>query len=437
MFRVLCISTTVAIAASLALALSTPTHRAPELSRSVGDAAVDDDDGRAPRPKWENAPAVAATFLKDSYRPGSVATLVLWRPESRVTMRIYRSGPERSVTRGNITMHGLPVTRSVTLGRRAAHAPIRVSVGEWPSGLYFAKLTAPDGVGFAPFVVRPRRLGEHRVLVVLPTYTWQAYNFRDDDGDGKGDTWYANWSRHTASLARPFLARGVPPHFYRYDLPFLQWLARTHRAVDLFADSDLGSVGTGDELAAAYDLIVFPGHHEYVTTHEYDVVERYRDLGGNLMFLSANNFFWKVTLRGNTMTRVAQWRDLGRPESALVGVQFIGTDGGYHRGPWLVRDASPDWPFAGTGLSKGAEFGDAGIEIDHTTASSPRGLRVLAELPHLFGARFTAQMTYYETETGAKVFAAGAFSVATSAFDPTIARLLANLWQRLAHDTGV
>jgi hypothetical protein len=217
MLRVLFISTAVAIVASVVLALWTPAHRTAEQPRVVAaDAAVDDDDGRAPRPKWENAPAVAATFLKDSYRPGSVATLVLWHTESRVTMRIYRSGPERVVTRGNITMRGLPVTRLVGLGRRAAHAPIRVSVGDWPSGLYFAKLSTTDGrVGFAPFVVRPRRLGEHRVLVVLPTYTWQAYNFRDDDGDGKGDIWYANWNRHTASLARPFLARGVPPHFYR------------------------------------------------------------------------------------------------------------------------------------------------------------------------------------------------------------------------------
>ena len=35
-----------------------------------------------------------------------------------------------------------------------------------------------------------------------------------------------------------------------------------------------------------------------MTTHEYDVVTRYRDLGGNLMFLSANNFFWKVDKQG-------------------------------------------------------------------------------------------------------------------------------------------
>ena len=434
------IATFVPVFASMVCVLATPSH--PRRTTPLVPAGhvetpdgVDEDEGRAPRPKWENRPAVAATFLRDSYRPGSTATLVLWRRERAVTLRVYHSGPETRPTLGNITMYGVPVSAPVRLGAHAAHEPIRVRIGAWPSGLYFAQLDAPDGrVGYAPFVVRPRHLGEHRVLVVLPTYTWQAYNFRDDDGDGKGDTWYGNWNRHTAQLARPFLARGVPSHFYRYDLPFLHWLSQTHRAVDFFSDADLGSVATGDELAAAYDLVVFPGHHEYVTTHEYDVVERYRDLGRNLMFLSANDFFWKVTLRGDTMTRVAQWRDLGRPESALVGVQFLGTDEGVHRGPWIVRDASQSWLFSGTGLARGDDFGNAGIEIDHTTSSSPAGIHVIAEIPHLFGSRFTAQMTYYETPAGAHVFAAGAFSIAGSAEHEQVARIIANLWDRLATD---
>ena len=40
------------------------------------------------------------------------------------------------------------------------------------------------------------------------------------------------------------------------------------------------TVEGGSELATAYDLIVFPGHHEYVTTHEYNVVERYGTWAG-------------------------------------------------------------------------------------------------------------------------------------------------------------
>ena len=100
-------------------------------------------------------------------------------------------------------------------------------VGNWRSGLYVAELSADGRIGYAPFVVRPRRLGEHRVAVVLPSYTWQAYNFRDGDGDGVADTWYADARRRTVRLDRPFLDRGVPPHYRHYDLPFLHWLERT------------------------------------------------------------------------------------------------------------------------------------------------------------------------------------------------------------------
>ena len=65
---------------------------------------------------------------------------------------------------------------------------ITIRIPNLQSGLYYALLTGPDGrVGYAPFVVRPTILGAtSRVLVVLPTNTWQAYNFQDVDGNGYG-----------------------------------------------------------------------------------------------------------------------------------------------------------------------------------------------------------------------------------------------------------
>jgi hypothetical protein len=41
-------------------------------------------------------------------------------------------------------------------------------------------------------------------------------------------------------------------------------------------------------------------------------------------------------------------------------------------------------------------------------------------------------MTYYETARGAKVFAAGAFTLAGNVYDPAVQRFLANLWARLS-----
>ena len=129
-------------------------------------------------------------------------------------------------------MHGVPVTRPVRIGTVRKGRAVRIRIGNWPSGLYFARLRSANRlVGFAPFVLRPQRLGEYRVAVVLSTMTWQAYNFRDDDGDGKGDTWYSDWSRHTARLGRPYLNRGVPYHLpkQRAPLPALARPERTQR----------------------------------------------------------------------------------------------------------------------------------------------------------------------------------------------------------------
>jgi hypothetical protein len=41
-------------------------------------------------------------------------------------------------------------------------------------------------------------------------------------------------------------------------------------------------------------------------------------------------------------------------------------------------------------------------------------------------------MTYYETTSGAKVFAAGALNFAASLGEPQVAQLVQNVWDRLS-----
>jgi N,N-dimethylformamidase beta subunit-like, C-terminal len=208
-------------------------------------------------------PSVEAAFQQESYGPGASATLVLFNRAPRVTVRIFHVGPEHTRTYGYSELQGVPVNATESIGSVHEGSSVEIRIGNWPSGLYFARLAAADGrVGFAPFVVRPRHLGVHRVAVVLPTLTWQAYNLRDDDGDGKGDSWYARWKVRSVRLARPFLNRGVPYNFRTYDLPFLHWLARNGRNADVLSDADLASAQSAQKLADAYDLIIFPGHHE-------------------------------------------------------------------------------------------------------------------------------------------------------------------------------
>ena len=425
-------------AAALALAVGALPHSAGPQATAVpaGQLRWDQDvDGYVATLRLNPPGTIELAVLRESVRPGARAVVRFWTADRSVSIQVFHVGPERVPTVGNITMQGEQVTSPRRLGDVRVGRTAVIRVGSWPSGLYFVRATTPAGhVGFAPFVVRPARLGEHRVAVVLPTRTWQAYNFRDDDGDRQGDTWYANQRHTTARLIRPFLNRGVPPHYRQYDVKFLHWLYDTHRAVDILSQAEV-SGSTGARLARAYDLIVFPGHHEYVTRSEYDAVQGFRDRGGNLIFLSANNFYWRIDLRGDVMTRVDQWRDLGRPEAALIGTQYIGNDMGEHRGAWLVRGwAADSWLFTGIKLGKGNAFSDAGIEIDATASSSPRGTHVVAQIPNLLGPGMTAQMTYYETRGGARVFAAGAFTLAGSLRQPAVRQLVDNLWQRLATD---
>src|SRR5205823_4094249 len=80
--------------------------------------------------------------------------------------------------------------------------------------------------GYAPFIVRPRRLGTRRVAVVLATNTWAAYNFTDTDGDGWGGSGYVTGKQHTAELSRLLLDVGVPFRLHAGGLGVVAWLKR-------------------------------------------------------------------------------------------------------------------------------------------------------------------------------------------------------------------
>ncbi len=384
---------------------------------------------------------VDAGFSAESYVATSSARLAIETDAKSLTLQTFRAGPEDAPTHSDTLMNGVAVNGPVTIPWSARHrrATLNFAVGPWPSGVYFVKLTADDGrIGYAPFVVRPTVLGAtSRVAVVMPTNTWQAYNFRDSDRNGWGDTWYAKGAQSTAALGRAYTRRGVPPQWRKYDVGFLRWLHATGKQPDLLTESDLETIRTAEELIRLYDFVIFPGHTEYVTRHEYDLVRNYRDLGGNIAFLSANNFFWEVRREGRVLRRTRLWRDVGRPESSVLGVQYRANDSGRIQKPFVVRAAATaPWFFAGTGLGDGAVFGQElggyGIEIDQTTPFTPPGTIVLAEVPDLYGPGLTAQMTYYETPQGAKAFAAGTIDFGGTAMLPSVRRLLENLWARLA-----
>jgi hypothetical protein len=376
---------------------------------------------------------VDAAFAARSYAPGQRATLTIRCDARRLRLVVLRAGAERAWD-----AVGRPVApaREVVWNRRDAPGSLTLRIGSWPSGLYFLRLEASGGrVGYAPLVVRPAHPGRNRVAVVLPTNTWQAYNYWDSDGNGIADSWYADPFHHNVILGRPYYAGGKPPHYRTNDRGFLRFLVHSGKRADYFSDEDLERFASGAQLARLYDLIVFAGHHEYETARSYDLVTRYRDLGGNLAFLSADNFYWRVVRRHGRLWRTRPWRTLGRPEASLVGVAYRANDYGSHSAPYTIVDSSAgSWLFRGLRLEDGAPIGTAryGIEFDTTTADSPPGTTVLAQVdPDFPDPSIRGQMTYYSTRAGAKVFAAGTLSFGGSD-NPAGTILFGNLWQKLS-----
>jgi len=400
---------------------------------AVGLAAVVSATGSSAATGTSLHPAFTAVSLNTSYAPGGVATLRVTSPTRVVELQVLRAGAERAWS-----SVGRPWGSPVRIRfRRTGVNLVRVRLGQWSSGLYFARLTAVTGRSavFASFVVRPDVWGRNRVAVVLPTYSWQAYNFFDANGDRRGDSWYVDQHRRSVLLTRPFAGSGKPPHYRTQQRGFLRFLVHTGRQADFITDEDLDQVASGEDLAARYDLIIFSGHEEYVTGHMYDLIQRYRDLGGNLAFLSADNFFWRVDRKGERIWRIQLWRNLARPEAALIGVQYRGNDRGGHTAPYVVANAAATpWLFAGSGAEDGATLGTAryGIEFDATTPDSPPGTVVLAAVnPGLAGGAIVGQMTYYQTPAGAKVFAAGTLGFGGSD-NPVATTLFRNLWNYLS-----
>ena len=184
--------------------------------------------------------------------------------------------------------------------------------------------------------------------------------------------------------------------------------------MDYLAQADIERVSGARRLRRAYDLIIFPGHHGHVTSREFGLVMGFRNLGGNLMFLSANNFFWCVERDGSILRQIAMWRDLGRP-------------GGARRRPVRrLREPSPRAvrrpslrPPAAVAVPQHGPPKRIELRLVRDR-SRPHDRRVAARSPCAGGDRngqgraLTGQMTYY-TRGNAKVFAAGAFTLGGSA----------------------
>jgi hypothetical protein len=259
-------------------------------------------------------------------------------------------------------------------------AQIEQCVNTRRSGVYVAVFG--DGVtprqldarsGRALFVVRDPD-SPAKLLVVLPLFTYHAYNVAEVDGTlGKDEGQCLYSGAAWVSLHRPGGGAGGHPWdevnadaydrasprqtFAHWDAKGIAWLER--RGYDYDCCTDLELHDPQFDLSR-YRAIVSFGHHEYWTDSMRKRIERYLASGGNVAFFGGNTCWFRAEYDASLhrVRRVGRWTEY--PEWRTTGVSYA-----FGGGKWIgerppsgyrVVNAS-HWIFRGTGTRAGDVFG--------------------------------------------------------------------------------
>ena len=212
------------------------------------------------------------------------------------------------------------------------------------------------------------------LLVVLPLFTYHAYNVAEVDGTlglGEGDCLYsgAKW----VSLHRPGGGTGGHPWdevnadaydpatprqtFAHWDAKALAWLEREGFAYDVCTDVELhdGAVTLHD-----YAMMASFGHHEYWTPAMRERVDTFIAAGGNAAFFGGNTCWFRTEYdsHAHAIRRDGRWLD--DPEWKTTGVSYA-----YGGGKWIGERPASGYTvrcarhrlFKGLGLRDGDTFG--------------------------------------------------------------------------------
>jgi hypothetical protein len=453
------------------------------LGAATGDSPTMIENGRAGTPDWNNinfaAPGtIEAYATATSVLPGETLSI---RASSRagatmLTWKLLRFGYYGGVgarvvgSGGPFAVSPQPIPAPLTsTGRIECAWPESAAIPIDPAaapGLYLAQLSSPTGESIVvPFVVREPETRRAKLLVLIPSNTWQAYN------DWGGTSLYGNV---LPSFSRDHADEASYDRPYNQDIMTADLLSRD-RLFALFVEGEGFDVGYATDadldrdpcLVANRSLIAIEGHSEYWSQNMRASVEQAVAGGTSLASFSGNEIYWQVRLEpsstgsdGRTVVcykedapafdplyashpavATVAWRSppVNRPENALLGVLFDAEHDFYT--PLVIRDAG-HWTLDGTNLANGAMIpGLFGYESDRTddSAFQPR-VSVIGDSTVVtrFGDTTAARMTIYDTPKGG--FVVGGASVdwphAIARPDVWDARAQRMVWNVLARAVG-
>lgn len=296
---------------------------------------------------------------------------------------------------------------------------------DWVSGYYVAVLTTSDGSKEeVPFIVKGTGSD---VAMLASTNTWHAYN-----GFGGVSYYGKNGSRTTSvHFNRPliFNSNSTSGHLGSAEINIAKWLEANNHGYDLISDLDLHE---NSSLLTNYKTLIISVHGEYWTEEMYNNLESFLGSGGNLLYLSGNGIYWQVTIENGLMVRHKRWREVSRPESAVLGVEY--TSGGYNTYAGYKVIEPSHWVFDNTGVKIDDVIGITGIngrgasgrETDKVTPFTPQNITLLAKgkNPDNTGA----DMLIYNHVGGGYVFSVGSITFGQSlAIDATLTKMINNV----------
>ena len=389
------------------------------------------------------------------------------------------------------------------------------------SGVYAVRLRNGQGEDYVPFFVRPRLGGpKQRVAFLASTATYlayannhAAYNEIHEElqwgtltevhptdvylsgNPGLGVSLYDSHADGTpvfySSRHRPILTMRPLSRLWNFcaDLHIIDWLDTQGYAVDVITDEDLDAEGA--TLLDDYQVLMTGTHPEYWSRPMLDALEQFKSVGGRLMYLGGNGFYWRVTfnkmLPGALECRKSEgvrlldpapgerhhsfdgklgglWRHLGRAPQTIAGVgtsAFGFADCGFYRR--CPESLDPRAAFIFDGIEDefigdfGVTGGAVGFEIDRTDRAlgTPAHCLVLAvseplsrfyvpapeEAPFLHPAmtgdengQVRSEMVFYEGPNGGAVFSTGSITWAASLshddYDNNVSRITKNVLER-------
>jgi len=282
---------------------------------------------------------------------------------------------------------------------------------DWISGVYLGRMTTmPEGheaywQSYVVFVVRDNRPVD--ILFQCSDNTWQAYNVwpnnfslytHPDGGQGPWadvsfDRPYGREAQHRGVVNDPLTVGSG--EFLPFEFPLAYWLEQHGYDVSYCCNCDMLTPDRG----LKSKVFISVGHDEYWDIRQFHSVEKMRDEGVNLMFLSGNSVCWVTPFSPNsagvpnrTIFRGGPYggdqphaRDReekhgpfphrGPDEGYLMGARNVRpVNGG---GDWIIT--KPDhWIFEGTGVKQGDMIpGLIGWEY-HGDPPAIEGLEVVA-----------------------------------------------------------